>query len=90
MEVFASELPGVLRLAVDSTHVYFTAAGATDLTGTTGRVPKVGGAVEILAVPEEALHAGIALDDEAVYFIRGWVSDIGPPPDGAAVVLVCK
>jgi hypothetical protein len=90
MVVLAADLPSVLRVAVDATHVYWTASGATDLTGSTGRVPKTGGPVETLAVTPDTLHSGLALDAEAVYFTRGWLEDVGPPPDGAAVVRVCK
>jgi hypothetical protein len=90
VEVLASGLPSVLRVAVDETHVYWTATGATSLSGSTARMAKTGGEVEILAVTGDALHAGIALDEEAVYFTRAWLMDVGPPPDGAAVVRVCK
>lgn len=90
VEFLNQDLPRVLRLAVDESHVYFTASGKVDLTGTTGRVPKTGGAMETLAVTSDALHSSLALDKEAVYFTRAWLEDVGPPADGGAVVRVCK
>lgn len=90
VEVLASGLPDVLRVAVDDVHVYWTSSGSTEISGSTGRAPKTGGPPEVISATPHALHAGLALDEEAVYFTRAWLEDQGPPPDGAAVVRVCK
>lgn len=76
-------------LAVDATHIYWSASASEQPYGSVGRAPLQGGPAEIL-VTADVLHQGLVLDDHAVYFGRLWGFEMLPPEDGASVLRWCK
>lgn len=62
-------------LTVDGTHVYFSNSKAGGLNNAVARVPKAGGAVEVLAADQKRPH-GIAVNANAVYWANSDLSNI--------------
>jgi hypothetical protein len=87
--VFVDQITSPLELAVDATHVYWTAAGAKLPYGTVGRAPIDGGPAEVVATTQEVMR-GLTLDEHAVYFGRNWGFEMPAPADSASVLRWCK
>lgn len=75
-----SSLVGNAGLAVDSTHVYW-ATGLTSAAGYVARVPRTGGAVEILA-PMQDEPTDVAVDGNYVYWAEQGDWTPPTPPTG--------